>query len=335
MTEAQRERKRQKDRITKREEKLKIQNKIQDLEKTNSLRAKRIQELEAQVRSLLETCRCEGNAGCASCDNVYNQHPGLSPSYQGNNEHLTPVLESNSNPYGRTLVVNRKYITDFGYLGPMSIDTSFLHPRQSHDSSNSSPASESSNINALRALHMNEPNFDQHDMGYGSLPYHSQNQQRTSSDDGSRSQFPRMTAKLPRFLDAEGFDLTNILNGLVSMARSYKGNPNIVEDNNITYDFCIRALLCGWDEAWEEYKGPLCPLWPLLQWADEHIWKATPFLVRLAYLRQSHCIMLVGFESFTESISRANPGSSLFLLKNRYPNGYYQGCISPQPTWQS
>jgi hypothetical protein len=114
------------------------------------------------------------------------------------------------------------------------------------------------------------------------------------------------------------------------MARSYKGNPNIVEDNNITYDFCIRALLCGWDEAWEEYQGQLCPLWPLLQWADEHIWKTTPFLVRLAYLRQSHCIMLVSHSSLTQLFIHPNPNSSLSLLKNRYPNGCYQGCKFPR-----
>ena len=67
LTEAQRQRKRERDRATKREEKIKNQQRLQELEQTKENATRRIQELEAQVEVLKSTCRCKaGNTGGSS-----------------------------------------------------------------------------------------------------------------------------------------------------------------------------------------------------------------------------------------------------------------------------
>lgn len=67
LTEAQRQRKRERDRATKREEKIKNQQRLQELEQTKEYATRRIQELEAQVEVLQKTCRCKaGNTGGSS-----------------------------------------------------------------------------------------------------------------------------------------------------------------------------------------------------------------------------------------------------------------------------
>ncbi|CAG8952136.1 hypothetical protein HYFRA_00000874 [Hymenoscyphus fraxineus] len=64
LTPEQRQRKRERDRATKREEKIKNQQRLQELEQTKEYATRRIQELEAQVETLQKTCRCRaGNTG--------------------------------------------------------------------------------------------------------------------------------------------------------------------------------------------------------------------------------------------------------------------------------
>ena len=296
LTEAQRERKREKDRITKREEKLKTQQKIQDLEKSNCLSARRIKELEAQVRTLLDTCRCTGRSGtpgCTSCQETYHQRPTLSAFYQGHEVVMAPVSDTTS-VYGRYVEEGFATFSDFCSVGSsMSVDTkTFSNTHQSHQSHNmsdSSPISETYSPSMLTPNGINDPGLEAHELGYTSLPYRTQREPNGVQNDC----FPRLKPKVPQFLEANSLELKNMINGLDSLAKSYKGNPNIIEDNNITYDFCIRALLEGWDEAWKSYQGPLCPLWPILQWLDEFILKVLPFSVRLAYLRQTHSLFLV------------------------------------------
>jgi hypothetical protein len=261
LTEAQRERKREKDRITKREEKLKIQQKIQDLEKSNSLSARRIKELEAQIRTLLDTCRCARRSNpsrCTSCQNTYGQNPTLSAFYQGNRAVMTPILDATAT-FGRHVEDILATFSDFCSIGSsMSVDTkTFLHTRQSHDVSNRSPVIETHSPSMLITNRIDDPDFEAHESGYTSLPYRTQGEPNGLQ----KASFPRLNARVPQFLEPNGFELTNIFDGLDSMAKSYKGNPNIIEDNDITYDFCIRALHKGWDEAWKGYQGPLCPLW--------------------------------------------------------------------------
>ena len=58
LTEAQRQRKRERDRATKREEKAKNQQRLQELEQTKEYAAKRIKELEDEVEFLSKSCTC-------------------------------------------------------------------------------------------------------------------------------------------------------------------------------------------------------------------------------------------------------------------------------------
>jgi hypothetical protein len=58
LTEAQRQRKRERDRATKREEKAKNQQRLQELEQTKEYAAKRIKELENEVEFLSKSCTC-------------------------------------------------------------------------------------------------------------------------------------------------------------------------------------------------------------------------------------------------------------------------------------
>lgn len=75
LTEAQRQRKRERDRATKREEKIKNQQRLQELEQTKESANRRIQDLEAQIDLLRKTCRCNaGNTGGSSQRNSLSTH---------------------------------------------------------------------------------------------------------------------------------------------------------------------------------------------------------------------------------------------------------------------
>jgi hypothetical protein len=60
LTEAQRQRKRERDQATKREEKAKNQQRLQELEKIKEYATKRIKELEKEVELLSKSCTCNG-----------------------------------------------------------------------------------------------------------------------------------------------------------------------------------------------------------------------------------------------------------------------------------
>jgi hypothetical protein len=63
LTEAQRQRKRERDRATKREEKAKNQQKLAELEQSKELAARRIRELENEVELLSRSCTCGSRGG--------------------------------------------------------------------------------------------------------------------------------------------------------------------------------------------------------------------------------------------------------------------------------
>jgi hypothetical protein len=65
LTEAQRQRKRERDRATKREEKAKNQQKLAELEQSKELAARRIRELEEEVEVLSRSCTCGSRAGAS------------------------------------------------------------------------------------------------------------------------------------------------------------------------------------------------------------------------------------------------------------------------------
>lgn len=175
LTEAQRERKREKDRITKREEKLKTQQKIHDLEKSNHLSARRIHELETQVRTLLDSCRCTDSSslpGCASCQMTCNQYPTSSAYFEGNEVIATSTPDTTS--------ASRGYIEDsvsdfFSVDNAISVDMKpFFHTLQDHEMSNRSPLAETHSCMSLTPSPINNPDLECHELGYTSLPYRAQ-----------------------------------------------------------------------------------------------------------------------------------------------------------------
>lgn len=85
LTEAQRQRKRERDRATKREDKAKNQQKLQELEQTKEYAAKRIQELEDEVEYLSKTCTCNrggSHRAGSSSDPTHNASSLCRPSSQ-------------------------------------------------------------------------------------------------------------------------------------------------------------------------------------------------------------------------------------------------------------
>jgi hypothetical protein len=100
LTEAQRQRKRERDRATKREEKAKNQQRLQELEQTKEYAAKRIKELENEVEYLSKSCTC--NRGGASSLAV-GSSSGPSHSFSSPCRSLSQVSYDSSSNMGNDL----------------------------------------------------------------------------------------------------------------------------------------------------------------------------------------------------------------------------------------
>lgn len=102
----------------------------------------------------------------------------------------------------------------------------------------------------------------------------------------------RNVSVINQFLDPQGFDITNDFNTLALSRKYLRDHPGIVTDPVVAEDFIIRAVLGGWERAFREHRGPTCPIWSILQLADEYMWNNTPHPVRFAYLLQHHRLFL-------------------------------------------
>lgn len=185
LTETQRARKREKDRITKREEKLKIQNKIQTLEKTNVMSTKRIEELEAQIQALTAG-RCTESSRCLSCEAAYSHSTALSMPYETNGQSVTQIRESHQ---------------------PVHADA-FLRSRQGRSMSDSSLSSETHGLQYFGLDHTDHEDSGAPEGEYKPLQYHAHNRQKTNADVVflPKSRFPRLVGHITPGISASGID---------------------------------------------------------------------------------------------------------------------------------
>jgi hypothetical protein len=90
-----------------------------------------------------------------------------------------------------------------------------------------------------------------------------------------------------------GYRTTSLFNEMIALAEGSVKNQYVVQDMAVSDDFLIKAILWGWDFAFQEYRLKQCFLWGLLEKVDQALYKDCPALARMAHLRKIHRMFMV------------------------------------------
>ncbi|KAH8657127.1 hypothetical protein BGZ60DRAFT_140381 [Tricladium varicosporioides] len=316
LTEAQRERKRERDRITKREEKARLQQRLQQLEQTKDSASKRIEELESQVNSLKKLCAGHNLRSDGLVAGESSPPPSVDVLNSSSISKCVPIgplpLQSRGNPIS---VKQQETVSMFGTMGSHIANHYELPYTQANSPSVNtnyfSAVPQPSCILTSSAENYHRPSNDIPSPSVnGRHPYHGASTPQSATLSHPPTPAPSITipsirnlievptphsrnvSVINQFLDPQGFDITNDFNTLALSRKYLRDHPGIVTDPVVAEDFIIRAVLGGWERAFREHRGPTCPIWSILQLADEYMWNNTPHPVRFAYLLQHHRLFL-------------------------------------------
>ncbi|KAF4630765.1 hypothetical protein G7Y89_g7372 [Cudoniella acicularis] len=314
LTEAQRQRKRERDRITKREEKAKFQQRLQQLEETKDSSAKRIKELEAKVKLLSSSCACHnvGADGAVACGGSSHSSPADEARNTCFSDRKVPLGPLPLQSRGNAISLKQQEASIHDATGkPITnhYELPYVHASNSAFSSNYysvPPQPEyiytSTSKHHDKSVHVPSNAND--------IPWRPANSSMATDSEPStpissivKNALPnlleipiphsRNVSVINQFLDPNGLEITNDFNKLAEKGKALKDElERVVLDDATSEDFIIRAVLGGWERAYREHQGPICPLWPILQMADEYMWNNTPHPVRFAYLLQHHRVFL-------------------------------------------